>query len=155
MLSTVFLVCCSKQDSGDSPHGCSNDGFEFDENLVRLNINHADRPVIYMFQNKSDHVLILNHESKEGAAHAGWGSQLGQQNWSSFMVARRKFPLTCYKYNENAQLEIVNCKDVLTICQIVDFIDSSQHMRGTFWIAEDMPLRAVKIRMKNRGISVP
>ncbi len=83
---------------------------------------------IYVFKNKTQNELELNH-IKKGGMGAGWASSLASGNWSALMVTEKNFNLTCATKGK-----AISCKKALQICQTKKTRIKAD---GSYWIFEN------------------
>lgn len=116
-----------------------------------LNINLVKEPQIFFLFNKSNQTLILDHPSHR-SAQAGWSSYLSPNHYSAIAVTKADFNLRCASIHENGQSKVLNCKDVLRVCQ--PELKSLDVRSGNFWLAENLPLSVFIKALLKRGIAL-
>ncbi|MEQ9619344.1 MAG: hypothetical protein RIG61_09245 [Deltaproteobacteria bacterium] len=151
ILTLVSFTNCSAEDSKYAfPEGCVRSGFEFRENDLILNTGSGQ--ALYLFHNISEKDIWLNHPvGKDPGASAGWASNINPGSWSAFAVNKNGFALNCSKMNEDS-VEGLSCEKVLSVCEISNPVFKNDN-QGSYWVAENKPLKAMLGEVKNRGIS--
>ena len=133
------------------PANCINTDVIYRQGRVILHAINNHKPQLYFFFNKSDYLLMLNHEDPHPSASAGWGSSLRPRHWSAFMVTQPRFSLTCATMRKQ-KVQPLSCHGVLVACYFKNFIDQGHLSSGTIWIAENLLYSDLIDEMKKRKL---
>ena len=147
VLSSLFLVTCAS--AGKFPRGCEVTGFAYNQNFLILS-GISDQSY-YLIQNKSNTKIELErHGSDEIFMSPPLQASINSMNWSAFATDVKDINFKCYQHvSENTA--IVNCQDVLEICQYPRAKFALSNM-GTYWITSNKSQNAIIQESIAKGI---
>ena len=118
------------------PRGCEVSGFAYYQNYLILN-EHGQQ-VFYMIQNRSTQPIELEHyETKDVFMSPKLHTKLDATHWGAFASDIPSEYFTC-KTQRAGNAELINCKDVLNICQYPRAKFALSNM-GNYWISTNKP----------------
>lgn len=123
------------------PRGCEETkNFGFGQNVLILNAT-GDQ-AYFLIQNKSPNTIEFQRsDANEGFMTPPLQATLEASNWAAFASDVKNLNFKCYtRQNENTAL--VDCKDVLDICQYPRARFALSNM-GNYWISSNKPQEAV------------
>lgn len=122
------------------PRGCEVIGFGFDQNYLILNA--SGEQSYYLIQNRSESKVELERQdSAEAFMSPPLQADLDPTNWAAFASDVKNVNFKCYKQvGDNTSL--VNCKDVLEVCQYPRARFALSNM-GNYWISVNKQQREV------------
>lgn len=124
------------------PQGCLNKGYGLHKKHVRLNPEKTNEPAgprVYLFYNRSNERILLNHPVHDPGASAGWSSVIAPQHWSAMMLKQKKFDISCRQFEQKYQTVVVSCAHVLQVCYFPKIAAKNKNMlSGDYWIAENL-----------------
>ncbi len=154
ILSAFFaLFCFASAYATELPLNCKTDNHQYKNDQIVLHTDSNHRPQLYMLHNISKKVVIINHLKQHPSASAGWSSDLRKDNWSALMVAQPKFSLVCM-IDKDQKFIYVDCKKFIEACYFSDFKDDENNGSGTYWVAEDAPLKSIMHQIAERKIQL-
>ena len=121
---------------------CKSSQIKYAHQQLILNAAAVKQPQIYVFENRFNAPILLNHEKYPPGASAGWASKLNPQNASALMLMpdKHKFMMTCSVYDSNRTLD---CAKVLKVCVVKNIPSEKIKTVGDFWVVENMPMNRV------------
>lgn len=143
------LLISSLNASSSFPRGCEVSGFGFAQNNLVLNEN--GNQSYYLIQNRSGaKVELERHDNADAFMSPPLFASLDAQNWAAFASDVKNVNFKCYKrIDENTAL--VDCKDVLEICQYPRVRFALSNM-GNYWISINKTQANVIQESVNKGI---
>ncbi|PIZ03935.1 MAG: hypothetical protein COY58_06720 [Gammaproteobacteria bacterium CG_4_10_14_0_8_um_filter_38_16] len=137
------------------PAQCRVSGLRYEQANVLLFSQHTSKPRLYVMENTAHYPIWVTHEKKHNpGASAGWASQIMPMHWSSLLVTRRHFSLTCQRQAKSGRISTVSCSAVLRVCQFSQFF-SKNPISGGYWVAESLPYAALEAHIRKRGFELP
>lgn len=134
MLSAVLVS--SLNAASAFPRGCEVSGFGYEQNYLIL--NESGEQSYYLIQNRSEgKVELERHDSADAFMSPPLLASLDSMSWAAFASDVKNVNFKCYKHlDENTSL--VDCKDVLEICQYPRVRFALSNM-GNYWISVNKP----------------
>lgn len=131
------------------PRGCEVSGFGYNNNNLILNEN--GEQAYYLIQNRSDAQIELErHDTGEAFMTPPLQATLDSMNWAAFASDVKNLNFKCYKHvDENTS--VVNCQDVLEICQYPRVRFALSNM-GNYWISANKSQNGVIQDSVDKGI---
>lgn len=145
----VIAYTVSAFASGKFPRGCEVTGFQYDDNY--LVINQTGKQSYYLIQNTSDErIEIERHETRDVFMSPPLQATLNPGHWAAFASDIPDLYFKCYQHGK-ASPEIINCSDVIDICQYprVQFALSNM---GNYWVATNKSQQQVIRDSVSKGI---
>lgn len=137
------------------PTQCRVSGLRYEKDNVVLFAQHTAKPRLYVMENVARHPIWVIHERKNNpGAGAGWASQMMPTHWSSLLVTRPHFSLTCQFQEKSGKVKTIPCKAVLRACQYSQFFSKNPISSG-YWVAENLPYAALALHIRKRGFELP
>lgn len=132
ILSVLLLMAQPLQAANQYPRGCEAAGFTYQEHFLIL--NDEGKQTFYLIQNMSDRPIMLErHETKEVFLSPSLKSKLSPKKWSAFAADVPHLHFKCYQHEGN-QTALVNCGDVLDVCQYPRVKFALSNM-GNYWVS--------------------
>lgn len=133
------------------PANCSNQGFSIQGKEAILNTDTTPTATqrIYLIHNQSAALVMLNHQTTNPGASAGWLSKLNPNQWSAIAVDQKSFSLSCLAYLP-PQVGYVNCANVISVCGY-----PAQNKGGSFWVGENQSLQNILAVIQQRQVLSP
>ncbi|OGT30656.1 MAG: hypothetical protein A3E87_06760 [Gammaproteobacteria bacterium RIFCSPHIGHO2_12_FULL_35_23] len=105
---------------------------------------------VFWLHNISQQTIIIDHQTSNPGASAGWGSILHPGNWSLLLLANDKaskqlFILTCANEQPYQRLD---CQKVIKSGQLKGTAVPLSLKNYQFWISEDQPLSGLMAGIK-------
>ena len=116
----------------------------------QLILNSADTPTVYFLKNITAQGIWIDHPIQHHSASAGWSSYLQTGNWSTLLVNRKNFAISCAAI-EPGKVKYLNCSKVLSVCSPKITPPSSSEQKGTYWVAEDLKWDVLLKKVEKRG----
>lgn len=114
------------------PRGCEVSGFGYERDQVIL--NDSGQQSYYLVQNRTENKIELEREdSSEVFMSPPLQASLEPMNWAAFASDVKNVAFKCYQHN-NEVTSLVNCEDVLDICQYPRVRFALSNM-GNYWIS--------------------
>lgn len=154
LVLSFTLGCQAGSSESDFPKGCTEQGINYKESDIVLNIGSESNQSLYLFHNKSDKSFWLNHPlGKDPVASAGWASEISAGGWSALAISSgmENFALTCSIIGDGG-VNYLNCKEVVESCNLENAKFNSENS-GSYWVAENKPLQNLIEAIKGRGVS--
>ena len=127
---TTFL--CASALSAAIPKGCEVKGFAYSENFLVLN-EHGNQE-FYLLQNHSNKAIEMElYETKDVFMSPKLHSKLEPSRWSALASDVVDLHFKCYT-QEGEITTILNCSDVLDICQYPRVKFALSNM-GNYWVS--------------------
>lgn len=122
-----------------------------DKNLLISYTGSKDSAEVYFFKNISQQGVWLDHPTNK-EMKAGWSTYLQANNWSSFLLNRKNFELSCATI-EPGKVDYLDCSKVISVCkpQSVSF---KAPPKSTFWLVEDKAWDELLKLLEKRGVTV-
>ncbi|MFY7698018.1 MAG: enhanced entry protein EnhB [Legionella sp.] len=118
------------------PHGCEVTGFGFNNSYLIL--NDSDTQKFYLLANRTDKKIELERlETSDLSINPQLQSKIDPFNWSAFASDINNFHFQCYTL-ENDSRYLVNCADVLEVCQYPRARFALSNM-GNYWVSTNKP----------------
>ncbi|KTC65092.1 Enhanced entry protein EnhB (plasmid) [Legionella adelaidensis] len=131
------------------PRGCEVTGYGFNQNLLVL--NETGNQTLYLIQNRSDAQIELERQdSKDTFMSPQLQSKLDPNNWAAFASDEANFQFRCFVHQNN-NTAIVNCNDVLEVCQYPRVKFALANM-GNYWVSTNKPQSQVIKDATDKGI---
>jgi len=129
---SFILAYSSTAASGTFPVGCQVTGFGFNQNFLLLNEN--GNQAFYLIENHSNKPIQIElHETREVFMSPKLHSKLDPLQWSAFASDVQNQHLKCFT-QEGENTTIINCKDVLDVCQYPHVKFALSNM-GNYWVS--------------------
>lgn len=115
----------------------------------------SNSPQLILLYNFSKDALWLNHSFLEGesSARSTPASSLCNHKWSALAIHEPDFTLQCIEVRPGSEQHIP-CDTVLKGCYYEKPGFTAENT-GSYWVAENIRLRYLLKKVKNRGITVP
>ncbi len=114
------------------PKGCEVKGFAFIGNYLVL--NETGDQTFYLIQNVSNEKIeLLRHETREVFMSPTLQAHIDKSNWAAFASDVRDLHFKCFTHSNN-NTALVNCRDVLDICQYPRVKFALSNM-GNYWVS--------------------
>ncbi len=133
--STLFstILLCGAQSVHAFPRGCEVSGFGYNQNYLIL--NDAGKQSYYLMQNRSDAKIELEHQSADDSfMNPPLHAIFEPMSWGAFASDVQNLDFKCYKRLDENNTTVVNCQDVLDICQYPRVRFALSNM-GNYWIS--------------------
>ena len=128
----VNFVFATLAFSSTFPRGCEVSGFGYSDNFLILN-DKGDQS-FYLIQNHSSLPIELEvQETKEVFMSPKLHTKLDASQWSAFASDVENQHFKCFT-QEQDKINIVNCKDVLEVCQYPRVKFALSNM-GNYWVS--------------------
>ncbi|MCP0913266.1 MULTISPECIES: enhanced entry protein EnhB [Legionella] len=148
-----FLILLSFNDIGFAatfPHGCEVTGFGFNTNYLVL--NEKGDQTFYLIQNRSNMQIELErYEIRDVFMSPKLQSKIDAQNWSAFASDVQNLHFKCYAHQDANNTSLVNCSDVLEVCQYPRVKFALSNM-GNYWVSTNKPQNQVIKDAAAKGI---
>ena len=132
----LIFIAISTSFAATFPHGCEVVGFGYSDNFLIL--NEKGEQTLYLIQNRSDKAIALEHyETSDAFMSPKLYSKLEPMNWSAFASDVENMHFKC-STDEGDSTTIVNCSDVLDVCQYPRVKYAVSNM-GNYWISTNKP----------------
>ena len=141
----VLLMAGTAQAEVIMPKGCR--PLPLDGQAVVLK---AAKPSLFFIYNKGETDLWITHPVQDPSASAGWSSRIQAGNWSSLLLSLKTFELSCVESKPGHEHQIP-CAPVLAICQFPQAKFPQKDRDGSFWVGENMSLKALETHVEARG----
>lgn len=130
--SLIILLCCFVAQVFAYPKGCEISGFEFYANYLLL--NEPGGQTFYLIQNRSDKTIeLVRHETRNVFMSPSLEAHIYPGNWAAFASDIKNMHFKCY-LNSDIENSLVNCQDVLDICQYPRVKFALSNM-GNYWVS--------------------
>lgn len=149
LLTTVYTV--SSQAEG-FPRGCEVTGFNY--NGQHLVLNEQGEQAFYMVANHSDKKIELQRiETRDVFMSPSLTTQIEAGNWAAFAsdIPQQQFQCFALPSEESANVEKVDCREVLEVCQYPRAKFALSNM-GNYWVSTNKPQRQVINDAAAKGI---
>lgn len=131
------------------PHGCEVTGFGFSENYLVL--NELGDQAFYLIQNHSDKQIELERfETQDVFMSPKLQTKLDPNNWAAFASDVKNLHFKCFTH-ENDNTAIINCSDVMDVCQYPRVKFALSNM-GNYWVSTNKPQDVVIKDAAAKGI---
>lgn len=131
-----LLLINTAQAASSFPRGCEVTGFGYSQNFLIL--NDSGKQSYYLVQNRSEAKIELErHESGDAFMSPPLQATIDPSNWAAFASDVKNLNFKCYKHIEE-NTSIVNCRDVLEVCQYPRVRFALSNM-GNYWISSNKP----------------
>ena len=131
-----LLLINTAQAASSFPRGCDVTGFGYSQNFLIL--NDSGKQSYYLVQNRSEAKIELErHESGDAFMSPPLQATIDPSNWAAFASDVKNLNFKCYKHIEE-NTSIVNCRDVLEVCQYPRVRFALSNM-GNYWISSNKP----------------
>lgn len=145
-----LLVLSSSVIAAEStlPKGCQAVTVQGNEVSIR-----AKKNALVFIHNLALVDVWVTHPETGPEVGTSWTSRLQGEKWSALSLAKGPFALNCIESRPGHEQQ-VPCEGVIAVCtwNKVKFPENTQ---GTFWVAEDMSLSALKAAVGARGYVLP
>lgn len=122
------------------PRGCEVTGFGYNQNFLILN-EKGDQS-FYLLQNRSNNKIELErHENTETFMSPPLQATIEPSYWAAFASDVKNLYFKCYQH-VNGDVQSVDCRDVLEICQYPRVKFALSNM-GNYWISSNKPQNAI------------
>lgn len=147
LASTLLMVASVSKAAVEFPVACK--GIAAVSEQWTINEGKAS---LYFINNTSEHDVWLTHTQKEPAASAGWASELASGKWSAIQMDRNGFAFDCTESRPGHEQRVA-CQDVIAVCKQQATLNAKE--KGSFWVAENLPLKQLQSSVQRRGIDLP
>ncbi|KTD23667.1 hypothetical protein [Legionella israelensis] len=114
------------------PRGCEVKGFGYDGNYLLL--NETGEQTFYLLQNTSNaKVELQRYETRNVFMSPTLQVHIDPENWAAFASDIKNLTFQCYVHNNN-HTSLVNCRDVLDVCQYPRVKFALSNM-GNYWVS--------------------
>lgn len=135
-LILLFFTFFNSMSAFAFPRGCEVTGFSYRENYLVL--NEEGGQTFYLIQNRSNtQIEFERYETRDVFMSPKLQSKLNPSRWSAFAADVKDLHFNCYKH-ENNETALINCSDVLEICQYPRVKFALSNM-GNYWVSTNKP----------------
>ncbi len=114
------------------PRGCEVSGFGYERD--HLILNDSGQQSYYLVQNRTGNKIELErHDTSDAFMSPPLQASLDPMNWAAFASDVQHVNFKCYQHT-NEVTSLVNCQDVLEICQYPRVRFALSNM-GNYWIS--------------------
>ena len=114
------------------PRGCEVIGYGYSQNFLIL--NETGDQTFYLIQNRSSKQIELQrHETQDVFMSPPLQTKLAPSRWAAFASDVENFHFNCFT-QENNSTAMVNCQDVLDVCQYPRVKFALSNM-GNYWVS--------------------
>ena len=115
----------------------------------------AKQTKVFWLHNVSQKTIIVNHQSANPGASAGWGSTLHQGNWSLLLLANNNrlpqaFTMNCM---DGQTYKLISCSNVVESGMLNNAVVPANLQNNEFWISEDQSLSGLLKGLKQWHIA--
>ncbi|OGT49440.1 MAG: hypothetical protein A3F17_02680 [Gammaproteobacteria bacterium RIFCSPHIGHO2_12_FULL_41_15] len=132
------------------PLGCVATQTKTADNELILAPESTQKSRVYLLFNQSKKKYLINHVGDPGTASAGWGSVIEPGHWSAILLNQNNFSVNCTEY-DGSFTQVLNCNNVMKVCQLSPKENSGFVGQGSFWIAENKTLENLYPTIHARG----
>lgn len=106
---------------------------------------------VYFFKNSGKEGVWIDHPTKKSMS-AGWSSYVRAGNWSSLLLNRKNFEISC-KVIHPGNVESLDCAQAIEVCMPKE-VTFKTPPKGTYWLAEDKPWSDIVKDVTRRGVTL-
>ena len=148
LLSAILIG--SAQSANSFPRGCEVTGFGYNQNYLIL--NETGKQAYYLIQNRSDTKIELEHQTLDDSfMNPPLHANFDPMSWGAFASDVKDLNFKCYKRNDEDNTTIVDCRDVLEVCQYPRVRFALSNM-GNYWISFNQSQNAIIQESVAKGI---
>lgn len=152
----TLLLCPITYANTKFPRGCEAVGYEFkDMNAVlqpKQQEGEDSLQTLYMLRNASRNTLIVrNHVNKEAIVAPVWEATIYHNRWAAFATNKPLTKFQCQTQSRAQQKTIIDCKDVIEICQYPRAKFSISNF-GTYWVTSNQSQSGAIRQAVQKGI---
>lgn len=141
----------SKPTTSNTLVGCTNTGFNLDNNTLNLTSTGQPRQRVYLINNVADYIVVINKVTNRTGMNAGWVTRLDAGNWSALAMDGDDTSFNCMARREvPPSMGYVSCAEALKVCMVAPAQGNTNG--GSYWIAENQDLSTVMQKMKEKGL---